>query len=173
MDLFNRDLLNEIGQKLIKQGYTISCAESVSSGLLQYALGSIENASEFYQGGITVYNTPQKTRHLHIEPIHALSVDAVSQKVANEMAAQCSQLFLSNWSIGITGYASASPESGNELYAYYCIAKQGQVSKCGKLVPDTRDPDDVKQYYVKEMLLKLKEALEETAQGNKNLDITV
>ena len=84
MEIFNENELKKIGKKLIEGKYTIAVAESVTSGILQFALSSIPDASKFYQGGITAYNIGQKYSHLKVEPIHALSVNCVSQKVAVE-----------------------------------------------------------------------------------------
>jgi nicotinamide mononucleotide (NMN) deamidase PncC len=48
-------LVNEIGKTLITYQEAISVAESVSSGLLQLSFSQAKDASDFFQGGITVY----------------------------------------------------------------------------------------------------------------------
>src|SRR3954469_8414198 len=106
--LFNDDLLQSIGKKLHAKEQTIAISESVTSGLLQFAFSNIKDAEKFYQGGITAYNIGQKYKHLNVETIHAIGVNCVSQKIADEMALNVISLFNSDWGIGITGYASAS-----------------------------------------------------------------
>ena len=86
MELFDKKILETVGKKLLRKKQTVAVAESVTSGLLQLAFSSIQDAVKFFQGGVTVYNLGQKYKHLKVEPIHALSVNCVSQQVANEMA---------------------------------------------------------------------------------------
>ena len=124
---FNSALIQKIRDGLIARQETIAVAESVTSGLLQLALSQAENAAEFYQGGITAYNLGQKSRHLIVEPIHALAFNSVSEKVAQEMALNVCSLFSSDWGMGITGYASPVPESENKLFAWYAIAHQDSI----------------------------------------------
>lgn len=155
MDLFDRSLLQAIGKKLLQKGKTIAVAESVSSGLMQAAFSMMEDASDFFQGGYTVYNIGQKYKHLNVEPIHALSVNCVSQKVANEMAIAVSRSFCSDWGISITGYASPVPESGGKLFAYYAISHNGHIKAKGK-IPGVKDkPFNVQVHYTSTVLKKL------------------
>jgi len=86
---FDKKILTQIGKRLLAKKQTIAVAESVTSGLLQFAFSSMENAADFYQGGITAYNIAQKFKHLTVEPLHALSVNCVSAKVAEQMAKKC------------------------------------------------------------------------------------
>jgi PncC family amidohydrolase len=113
---------------LIKKGQTLSVAESVTSGHIQAALSLAENASSFFQGGITVYNLGQKARHLNVNPIHALECNSVSASVAEQMAFNALSLFSSDWSLAITGYAAPVPELKIEkLFAFYAIAFRNKV----------------------------------------------
>lgn len=124
---FDQKILSAIGKELLKREETIAVAESVTTGLVQHAIGSIKNSMQFYQGGITAYNIPQKFRHLGVEPIAAEKCNAVSGMVASQMALGVSELFGSNWGIGITGYASPVPESGNRLFAYFSISFRKKI----------------------------------------------
>lgn len=152
MDLFQTSVLKSIGKKLLSKKQTLSVAESVTSGLLQFAFSNIPDAARFFQGGITAYNIGQKFKHLKVEPVHALSVDCVSQKVATEMAMHVSELFSSDWGIGITGYATQVPESDHKVFAYYAITNKMKVKKSGKLVPKTEDPPEVQLNYVDDVI---------------------
>src|SRR5690349_20740357 len=102
-------LLDNIGQLLLSRQQTIAIAESVTAGLLQFHLSTATDAAKFFHGGITAYNVAQKFKHLDVEPIHALSCNCVSQKVADEMAMNVSHNFNSDWGIAITGYATPVP----------------------------------------------------------------
>ncbi|MBO9571354.1 MAG: CinA family protein [Chitinophagaceae bacterium] len=156
MKPFDENLLKALGKKFTTSQTTIAVAESVTSGALQLALSSIPNASNFFQGGITAYNLGQKYKHLHVEPIHASRVNCVSAQVAEQMAIYASQLFQSDWSIGITGYASPVPESGNKLFAHYAIAFKGKIKSSGKIIPKSDTPEDIQFEYADFVLRKLK-----------------
>jgi len=155
MRIFDQKILVSIGKKMLQKKQTIAVAESVTSGLLQFAISGIPDAACFFQGGITAYNIGQKFKHLRVEPLHALSVNCVSQKVAKEMATQVCQLYASDWGIGITGYASPTPESGNKVFAFFAIASRGKIKSSGKINPPKTNPPELQTFYVNHILRKL------------------
>jgi PncC family amidohydrolase len=155
MELFDIDILKQIGQYLKTRQETIAVAESVTSGLLQYAFSNIPDATQFYQGGITAYNLAQKFKHLQVEPIHAMQVNCVSQQVAEQMALQVCRIFGAHWGIGITGYATPVPESDNKLFAYFAITYNENIHLQGLLQSDQKEPTEVQLLYTKNLLQKL------------------
>ena len=155
MELFDKDTLDRIGKKLLKKKQTIAIAESVTSGLLQFAFSNIKDASCFYQGGLTAFNIGQKFKHLQVDPVHALAVNCVSQKVAEEMAIQVCILFKSDWGVAVTGYASAVPTSGNKVFAYYAISYKSKIRSKGKLSCKKTDPSEVQRDYVNRIVKKI------------------
>jgi nicotinamide-nucleotide amidase len=117
--MFNKKNIQELANLLIKEKQKLAVAESVTAGLMQLAFAGAEEASSFFEGGITAYNLLQKWRLLQIDEIHALSCNCVSPRVAVEMAQGVRQLFGTDWGIGITGYAATVPQMGiNELFAH-------------------------------------------------------
>ena len=153
--LFNQRVIETIRNNLIARHETIAVAESVTSGLLQLALSGADNAANFYQGGLTAYNLGQKSRHLAIDPVHALSCNSVSERIAGEMALNICRLFTSQWGVGITGYASPVPESGNQVYAWYAIAHRGNILMTKKSSPKKDEPFRTQQWYVTHVLKDL------------------
>ncbi|MBN8860064.1 MAG: CinA family protein [Sphingobacteriales bacterium] len=152
METLNKELAASIRAYMIAHTKTIAVAESVTSGLLQWYLSSIPDASKFFQGGITTYNVGQKYKHLQVEPLYAISVNCVSARVASEMARHCCCLFASRWSIAVTGYASAVPESGGECFAFYAIANEDEIVAEGKIIPTDNHPEHVQFFYAREIL---------------------
>ncbi len=150
--LIDKKLLDPITDWMIAHKQNIAVAESVTSGLLQLVLSSGENTMDYYQGGITAYNLGQKSRHLLIDPIHALSCHCVSEQVSAEMAINVCRLFTSDWGIGVTGYASPVPESGHQLFAYYAIAAKGEIVVSKKIKPRKDEPFKIRLLYVQELL---------------------
>lgn len=159
MELFDKKQLDGIAAQMQLRRETIAVAESVTSGLLQLTLAQAEQASTFYQGGISVYNLGQKYRHLNVEPIHALAVNCVSAKVSEEMALNVRNLFNSDWGIGVTGYATPVPESGNRTFAFYTIAYKGQVTFSEELAATGADAFEVQSKYVTEIIAQLEKQL--------------
>lgn len=145
-------LLDDIGERLIKLGHSIAVAESVTGGMLQSALAGGTNAMQFFQGGITAYNIGQKCRHLHIEPIHAQAVNCVSACVAQEMAVGACAMFRSDWGIGITGYATPVPESGDKTFAWFSISRGEKIMETLLLDTPGEDAELVRLYYVEKAL---------------------
>ena len=126
--LYDQEKLDTIKEKMVKRKKTLAVAESVTAGHIQAAFSSATEAARFFQGGLTAYNAGQKCRQLSIEPIYALEENCVSQEVANGMASAVNKLFLSDYGIGITGYASVVPELNiHSLYAFIAIAYNGKI----------------------------------------------
>ena len=162
--MFDAGIVNSIGKNLLQQAHTIAVAESVTAGFVQAALSSATDAVQFFQGGITTYNLGQKSRHLHIEPVHAQSCNCVSQQVADQMALEVCNLFSSHWGLAITGYASPVPESNNTVFAFYAIANNGKIVQSGKIEPDEEEPVQVQLLYTLELLTCLNSQLSHTGQ---------
>jgi nicotinamide-nucleotide amidase len=133
MEIFEKTILEGIRKKLLKNKLTVSVAESVTGGLMQFAFSNIPDATKFYQGGICAYNLGQKYKHLNVEPIHAQEADCVSAQVSREMAINVAKMFNSNLGIGITGFATAVPESNNKVYAFFSITKNFREVSKGKI----------------------------------------
>lgn len=154
--MYDKKTIDDIKEILLDRHQTIAVAESVTAGHLQVALASAENASKFFQGGITAYNLGQKAKHLNIEPIHAEHCNCVSDKVAAQMALHVAQLFTSDWGIGITGYAAAVPEcSVEQPFAYYAISFQDKLLRVKKVETAEEDPAQVQVFFVNKILKEL------------------
>jgi nicotinamide-nucleotide amidase len=151
--MYDQKIIDTIRDRMTKKGQSIAVAESVTAGHLQVALASAENASKFFQGGMTTYNLGQKVKHLSIEPIHAQSCNCVSEKIAEQMALQIATLFISDWGIGITGYAAPLPEcSIEDLFAFYAISFRGKLLSSQKIEAQKDSPMKVQLFYVNHIL---------------------
>lgn len=146
--------MNSIGEMLRKEEQSVAIAESVTGGLLQFAFSSAEEAKDFFQGGITAYNLGQKVRHLNLDPIRGEKTDCVSSSTAVVIATSCSESFISDWGIGVTGYASPYPErSVEKIFAFFAIVYKGKKICCEKIVPpDGIDPETAKYFYVNQVI---------------------
>lgn len=121
---------------------SLAVAESLTSGMLQAAIGARAGASDFFEGGVTTYSIDQKVAHLGVDREEAERCAAVSAKVAGQMAVGVCRLFGSVVGLSTTGYAEADPGSGIVMpCAFWAIAhvrpgtegvvRQGFVEKPG------------------------------------------
>lgn len=106
---YSKEKLKEL---IEKSGYKISVAESLTSGLIQSQIGSISGASRFFNGGITTYSIDSKVQFLDVDKDHALKVNAVSNKTAEEMAKGVAKKFKTEIGISTTGYAESDETYG-------------------------------------------------------------
>ncbi|CAG7579727.1 MAG: Nicotinamide-nucleotide amidohydrolase PncC [uncultured marine phage] len=109
-----------------KLGLKVSVSESLTGGKIQDRLVSVSGSSSYFQGGVTVYNIDQKVNLLGIDREHAESVNCISERVAEEMAKGCNELFGSDISIGITGYAEPYGDI-KDPFCYYSINFRGEI----------------------------------------------
>ncbi|MDF2931146.1 MAG: nicotinamide-nucleotide amidohydrolase family protein [Chryseobacterium sp.] len=148
------NLANEIGKTLINYKETVSVAESVSAGLLQLTFSQAKNASDFFEGGITVYTLKQKVVHLNVDENEAQEFDCVSPHIAETMALNVSKMFQSQWSVAVTGYATPVPESDQKLFAFFSITYNEKVVCTEKLDLHPRTKPLNAQLYYSEFILK-------------------
>ncbi|MBT1688068.1 CinA family protein [Dawidia soli] len=146
--------ISDIRHYMVAHEETLAVAESVTAGQLQAAISLADQATLFFQGGLTAYNIGQKARLLQVEPIHALACNSVSDRVAAQMARHVSTLFSSDWGIGITGYAAPFPECGVEgtLFAFYAVAYNGAVVLEKKMETTKEGVYPVQRYYAAQVL---------------------
>ena len=145
--------LEHIKDCMLQHCETLAVAESVTSGHLQAAFSLADQATDFFQGGITAYNLGQKAMHLKIDPIHALTCNCVSQKIAIEMATSACNLFCCDWGIGITGYAAPVPKLKiNALFAYYAFSRKGENVHAKQIESKKMNIKKVQEHYVSVLL---------------------
>ncbi len=105
--------------------WSVSVAESLTSGRVQALLGSISGASNFFAGGLTAYSLDQKVKFLGVDRESAAPVDSVSENVARQMAVGAARAFNTTWAVSTTGYAEAFPERNvSEPFACWAVAQK-------------------------------------------------
>lgn len=148
-----KKLVDKAGKLLLKKNNTIAVAESVTSGNIQAMFSLAENATVFFQGGITVYNIGQKCRHLLVEPTHAIQSNCVSKKVSDQMAKEVCHLFTADYGIGITGYASPVPEQNiSKIHGFVSIAKDNKIVASKKINAQPSEPREAQLFYTEQVL---------------------
>jgi nicotinamide-nucleotide amidase len=163
--MFDEEAVSAIKDFLEERKESISAAESVTAGLIQAALSTAQNASAIFEGGVTAYNLTQKFRHLHVDMLHAQACNSVSKKVAAELAINVTHMFNSVWGVGITGYASVTPESGNQLFAHFALAHSGKVVLEQTITSEAEEGLPTQLSFANQVLGKLAEFMKSHDQG--------
>lgn len=109
-------------------GRKVAVAESLTVGRVQAALGRMSGASGYFVGGMTCYVTEAKVRLLGVDAAHAAEVNAVSARVAEEMARGAAKVFGCEIGVAATGYAEPDAARGvAEPFAWVAVARGDAV----------------------------------------------
>lgn len=131
------DIINKVGKYCQSEGLTLSIAESVTSGYLQYLFSQGEHSSSYFQGGITLYNNYQKFKQFGISPFLTSPNNGVSQLVTESLAKGTNLHFNTNLGVGITGFAYRDLEYNiSEPHCYIAIALEDKIIHTDKLNSD-------------------------------------
>jgi nicotinamide-nucleotide amidase len=115
-------------ERLLAAGLKVAVAESLTVGRVQAELGRVSGASAYFAGGVTTYAMEAKVRLLGVDAAHAVEVNAVSARVAEEMARGATKLFGTEIGVATTGYAEPDPTRGvAEPFAWVAAARGGEV----------------------------------------------
>lgn len=92
---------------LIEKHLTLSLSESMTGGLVSSKLVEISGSSKVFKGSLISYQDIIKTDVLKVDSNTIKTFGVVSKEVATMMANQTQNLFDSDISLSITGYAEA------------------------------------------------------------------
>ena len=108
---------------LIESSFTISVAESCSSGFIASELTSISGSSSYFRGGIIAYNDEIKVNILDINKDIIIKESSVSSTVAELMAKNVARRFNTDFAISTTGYASSSLQNTSPVGTVFIAVK--------------------------------------------------
>lgn len=101
----NFPLAQEILTRMVELGKTLSTAESCTSGRIAATLTQVSGASDYFQGGLVVYQDYLKVRYLDVRQEDIDAYDVVSQPVVEQMVRGACHFFHTDYAIASTGYA--------------------------------------------------------------------
>lgn len=110
--------------RLLALGVKVAAAESLTAGRVQAALARESGASAYFAGGLTCYAIEAKAGLLGVDAAHAAEVNAVSARVAEEMARGVARLFRCEIGLATTGYAEPDAARGVAApFAWVAVAR--------------------------------------------------
>lgn len=120
--------------KLIEKGYTISCAESCTGGLVASRIVNVPDASRVLNVSFVTYANEAKIRYLDVDPAVIEAVGVVSEEVAGQMARGAALQAGAQVGVGISGVAGpsgGSPEKpvGTVCFGFYMNGRTETVTK--------------------------------------------
>lgn len=118
-------VVDRIGSLLIKQGKTLSLAESCTGGAIAEEITQQAGVSNFYRGSIIPYATELKISILGVDEALIKKYNVVSIPVAEAMAIQSTKVFKSDYAVATTGIAGPTKGDGDEEVGTVCIAIAG------------------------------------------------
>lgn len=101
-----------VGRLLRANTETVSVAESCTGGGLGQMLTDISGSSDYFWGGVIVYDNSAKVRLLGVNPEDLDKFGAVSATVAEQMATGVKNRLSTTWGLSITGIAG--PTGGTD-----------------------------------------------------------
>ena len=130
-----------VGQALRSAGDSLAVAESCTAGMLGEMLTAVPGASRYFLGGVVAYADEAKTALLGVPAELIRAHGAVSEPVAQALAAAAAERFGADWGIGITGIAGPTGGSSDKPVGlvFIGLAGPGGVAAHRCIFPGSRE----------------------------------
>ena len=115
-------LAADIRAELVRRGSTVSVAESCTGGLIGKLLTDEPGSSAYFRGGVIAYADDVKQAVLDVSARTLAAHGAVSEPVAQEMAAGVRRLMGSDVGLSVTGIAGPTGATPSKPVGTVCFA---------------------------------------------------
>lgn len=129
----------EINEILWRTNKTISTAESCTSGRIASHLTSVPGASAYFRGGLVAYSDDIKTSMLKVDPTLINEKTSVCEEVVRQMVIGANELFNSDYSVAVSGFAGPSgpdPKTGIRVGTIWIAAGNAENLVTMRLTED-------------------------------------
>lgn len=161
-------LVAETVKLLKEQEVSLTCAESLTAGLVQSTLGSVPGVSAVFPGGFVTYSPTAKATLLDIDSDKLAEEGTVSEFCAREMAEGAREKMGTDYALALTGVAGPDKSEGKEV-GTVCLAlarKDGEtITKAHHL---KRDRDYIRHSSMMLAFDLLRRELIKQTKGNKH-----
>ncbi|MDV6376646.1 competence/damage-inducible protein A [Sporosarcina sp. GW1-11] len=157
-------LSSKATELLLQNDWSISAAESLTSGMFMAELGSESGIGNALKGGVVVYNAQAKVEQLNISPSLLDFHGIVSAECAEALAENVQRKFDTTFGVGLTGAAGPEPHDGQPPGTVWIgIAAEGLETVSYKLqLSGTRNSNRKRsvQFALHYLIQKMKEKKE-------------
>ena len=123
-------IAEQLVRLLAERGETLSCAESLTGGLLCDAIVQVPGASKCFMGGIVAYDEGRKVSLLNV-PVSTLDAyTAVSRETVLAMARGAQEQLQTTYSLSTTGYAGPEGDDVGLVWLGYAGPGTADARKC-------------------------------------------
>jgi PncC family amidohydrolase len=158
MDTVFQKLIKEIAEKLIKQKFKLSIAESCTGGFISNALTNLPGASKFFDMSIICYSLSSKSSVLGISSYKLSKSGTVSEEIAAAMAKSVRKMSATDISLSVTGVAGPEKiENKGVGLIYMAVALEDFIETKG--IKLSGDREDIKKQASLEALKFLNQVL--------------
>ncbi len=103
----------EINHIMWQCGKTLSTAESCTAGRIASAITAVPGSSTYFKGGLICYSNEIKTNLLKVDSEIIEKETPVSEEVVRQMVIGANELFGTDYSVAISGFAGpGGPDGG-------------------------------------------------------------
>lgn len=130
MDIDLRLASKEINEIMWHAHKTLSTAESCTSGRLSEVITKVPGSSTYYVGGVTAYMEKAKTQLLGVDAELMKEKTPVCEEVVTQMVIGANQLFGSDFSVAVSGYAGpGGSQDGSVLVGtiWIAVGREGHI----------------------------------------------
>ena len=113
MDIDLKQGNKERNETAWREHKTLSTAESCTAGRIASVITAVPGSSNYYKGGLICYADEVKEEILHVDANVIEEQTAVCEEVVKQMIVGANNLFHSDYSVAISGYAGpGGPDGG-------------------------------------------------------------
>lgn len=144
-------------------GRRIATAESCTGGLLAARLTDRPGSSEYLAGGVVAYANEAKAELLNVDPVLIAEHGAVSEPVAEAMAAGALHHFGADVAVGITGIAGPGGGSAEKPVGTVCFSVRAEGVTLTRTLRLPGDRSDIRERSTTVAMHLLRRALSATS----------
>ncbi len=129
MGIFIKPLSKQLGKLLVRQGKTLSTAESCTGGMIAKIITDVPGSSKYFAGGVVSYSNEAKIKGLGVDGNLIERHGAVSEEVAYAMLKGIQSLMHTDCGIAVTGVAGPGGGTPSKPVGtvYIAVANAGKT----------------------------------------------